>query len=271
MSEVNAQINQCLQLLQDLLSDDLLGVYLYGSAVVGGLQKYSDVDLLVVSNRNTTQEEKKQLISSLLDISGIYMKDTKPPLELTIVVKSDVNPWHYPTLFDFQYGEWLRETFEGGNIAPWQSYEMPDLAIINTQVLLKSKTIFGAQANELLAPVPYRDFIIAMLHDLERLIADIQDDTRNVLLTLARIWSTVETSQIRSKPAAADWALIRLPQKLQPVMERAKLICTGFELEHWNDIKDQVQPCAIFITKKINTQKSLINVDDPNNAIELLD
>lgn len=33
----------------------------------------------------------------------------------------------------------------------------------------------------------YADFIKAMHQDLERLAADIQDDTRNMLLTLARI------------------------------------------------------------------------------------
>ncbi|CAM2894276.1 aminoglycoside adenylyltransferase domain-containing protein [Legionella anisa] len=61
-----------------------------------------------------------------------------------------------------------------------------------------------------------------MLHDLERLSAGLEHDIRNVLLTYARIWSTLETNQIRSKPDAADWVIERLPKMYQPVMNRAK-------------------------------------------------
>jgi len=53
------QLEESLELLKMLSGPDLLGVYLYGSAVVGGLQKYSDIDLFIVTNRATTSEEKK--------------------------------------------------------------------------------------------------------------------------------------------------------------------------------------------------------------------
>ncbi len=52
------QINECLDLVTKILGDNLLGVYLYGSALVGGLQKYSDIDLFVVTNHATTLSEK---------------------------------------------------------------------------------------------------------------------------------------------------------------------------------------------------------------------
>ena len=61
-----------------------------------------------------------------------------------------------------------------------------------------------------------------MLHDLDRLGSELEGDTRNVLLTYARIWSTLETNAIRSKPAAADWVMNHLPKMYQPVMKRAK-------------------------------------------------
>ena len=114
--DVNQQLNECLAVLTKILGADLLGVYLYGSFVVGGLQKYSDIDLFVVINRATTSEEKIKLVTHLLQISGIYMKSIKPPIEMTLVEKTAINPWRYPPLFDFQYGEWLRQSFEMGNV-----------------------------------------------------------------------------------------------------------------------------------------------------------
>jgi predicted nucleotidyltransferase len=267
--EMQQQLKDSLELLKIILGPDLLGVYLYGSSLVGGLQKYSDIDLFVVTNRVTTLEEKTRLIANLLQISGIYMKSSKLPIEMTLVEKAAINPWQYPPHFDFQYGDWLRESFEKGIIEPWLSYEMPDLALIITQVLLKSQTLWGLEPEQLLAYVPYHDFIKAMIHDLNRLAADLEHDTRNVLLTYARIWSTLETNAIRSKPAAADWVMDRLPKIYQPVMERAKSICIGVEKEYWSDIKVLVKSCADFIVDKINVQSSSVNFDDPNKLIKL--
>ena len=83
--EIKNQINQCLNLVKEIFGQDLLGVYLYGSSILGGLQKYSDIDLLVVTNRASTYEEKTQLATQLLQISGVYMVSTKLPIEMTLV------------------------------------------------------------------------------------------------------------------------------------------------------------------------------------------
>lgn len=267
--EMQQQLKDCLELLKTILGSNLLGVYLYGSSLVGGLQKYSDIDLFVVMTRATTSEEKTRLVANLLQISGLYMKSSKRPIEMTLVKKAMINPWQYPPLFDFQYGEWLRESFEKGIIEPWQTDEMPDLALIATQVLLKSQTLWGEKPEQLLAHVPYHDFMKAMLHDLNRLATDLKQDTRNVLLTYARIWSTLATNAIRSKPAAADWAMNHLPKKYQPVMKRAKSICIGIENEHWDDIETLIHPCADFMVDKINAQIPLVNFNDPNLHIRL--
>lgn len=204
-----------------------------------------------------------------MEISGLYMKGSKLPLEVTIVEKSMVNPWHYPPHFDFQYGEWLRQSFEQGNFQPWPSYQMPDLALIITQILLKNEVLSGPKADGVLPIVPYKDFMEAMLEGLGDLCHELETDTRNVLLTLARIWSTLSTDQIRSKPAAADWAISRLPEKYHPVIERAKLICIGVEIEHWDDLKPLIKPCADFMLEQINVQKNLINLHDENKSIKL--
>ena len=215
-NRIERQIDQCLELIQNILGTDLLGVYLYGSTVLGGLQKYSDIDLLVVSNRSTTTEEKTELVKDLLQISGIYMKSAKPPIEMTIVVKSDINPWRYPPHFDFQYGEWLRLEFKAGNLEPWPNKEMPHLAIMLTQLLLAHKILFGPNPTQLISKVPYQDFIAATIDSFDSLMNDLDWDTRNVLLTFARIWKTVTTDSISSKPTAAAWAIDRLPKNYQP-------------------------------------------------------
>ena len=262
---------QCLHLLKDVLGRDLLGVYLYGSAIVGGLQKYSDIDIFVISNRQSTSEEKAQLANNLLQISGIYgMSKDLRPIELTIVVKSTVNPWHYPPKFDFQYGDWMRKDFEAGLIEPWPTKEMPDLALLITQVLLASNILYGPAPHQLLDPVPYHDFIVATIKEIDSLMADLDHDIRNVLLTLARIWYTVETDTISSKPDAAAWTFDKLPEEYKPVMQRARSICLGEEPERWEDISALLHPCAKFIVAQIKKQTSLLeSLSHSNRNIRL--
>lgn len=267
-SKTKKQIHKCLNVVKEIFGQDLLGIYLYGSSILGGLQKYSDIDLFVVSNRATTREEKAKLVAALLKISGIYMKSKKLPIEMTIVEKSAINPWHYPPRFDFQYGEWLRKQFEHGNIEPWPAKEMPDLALLITQILLASNTLVGASPDQLLCKVPYKDFMAAIRDGLPHLMSDLESDIRNVLLTLARIWSTVATDAILSKPAAADWVINHLPENYRPVMERAKAICKGEEKEHWDDIQELIKPCADFMFSEANNKLTEIMLsNDVNRSI----
>jgi predicted nucleotidyltransferase len=269
-SNTEKQILTCVNLVQEIFGPHLLGIYLYGSSIVGGLGKYSDIDLFVVSNRATTREEKAKLVTALLKISGIYMKSKKLPIEITIVEKSEINPWHYPPLFDFQYGEWLRKQFELGNMDPWQTKEMPDLALLITQILLASKTLAGADPDQLLCPVPYKDVMTAIVEALPNLMSELDSDVRNVLLTFARIWNTIATNAISSKPSAADWVINRLPEKYRPVIERAKAIYKGEEQEHWEDIQELIKPCANFMLREINNKIiEIMSSDDLDRSIKI--
>lgn len=245
---ITQQIDDCLTLLKNVLGENLLGVYIYGSFLMGGLQKFSDIDLFVVSKRETTREEKEQLGKALLKISGVYAvsKDLKP-VELTIVAKSQVNPWQYPPKFDFLYGDWMRKDFEAGNVEPWSTKELPNLALVITQLLLSSKVLFGPKPETLLDAVPYKDFILATTREIDSLFGDIDWDTRNVLLTLARIWSTVETNTIRSKADAASWTIEKLPDEYKPALVKAKHILLGEREDDWKEGKKLVSSCADYI------------------------
>lgn len=269
-STAKKQIHQCLTLVKEIFGQDLLGVYLYGSSVLGGLEKYSDLDLFVISYRSTSYEEKSKLTRGLLKISGVYMRSKKLPIEMTIVEKSEINPWHYPPKFDFQYGEWLRKQFETGNIDPWTSKEMPDLALLITQILLASYTLEGSVPDQLLCNVPYKDFMQAITYALPHLMLDLENDVRNVLLTYARIWCTITTNVIHSKPAAANWVINHISQQYRPVMERARAICKGEKKEHWDDLQELIKPCADFILNAINQKMAEIMIsDDINRSIKI--
>jgi len=246
------QLERVAALVRDVLGPDAVGAYLFGSAVLGGLRPASDLDVLVVSKRETTREEKERLVERLLVLSGRSAPEGRwRRVELTIVVESELRPWRYPPRFDFQYGDWLRSEFESGNVEPWPATSNPDLAVLVTMVLLGGTRVFGPLPSEVFDPVPHDDLVDAMVAGIEGLLGDLESDTRNVILTLARIWSTVATGVIGSKDAAADWALLRLAEEHRPVLAQARAIYLGEREERWDDLRPQVRPHAEYIVAEI--------------------
>ena len=66
---VDDQLEAVVGLAGEVLGPDLVAVYLYGSAMLGGLQPRSDVDLLVLGARCLTAAEKRTVVDRLLEIS----------------------------------------------------------------------------------------------------------------------------------------------------------------------------------------------------------
>lgn len=233
----------------------LVGAYLHGSAVLGGLRADSDLDVLAVSARETTHAEKQKIASGLLAVSGNRSRgDARRPIELTIVATSDVRPWQYPPRRDFQYGEWLRERFERGDPDLFRPTIDPDIAILITMVRLGDVTLTGSAAGTTFDEVPQGDLVEALVADIPALIDDIDWDTRNVVLTLTRIWHSVVAGRIRSKDAAAEWALERMPPEHRPVLARAR---EGYLRgnESWEDLRAQVLPFAHAVVAEIEASR----------------
>ena len=241
-----AQTEAVLGLVGGVLGTDVAGAYLHGSAVLGGLRPHSDLDVLVVANRPMTGGERRTLGDGLLALSRYPARDGLRPVELTVVVRSAVRPWRHPPEREFQYGEWLRDGFERGEVPP--PAPDADLAPLITMVRLADRPLLGPPPADLLDPVPRGDLARAMTAGVPDLLDDLETDTRNVVLTLARIWSTLVTGEIRSKDAAADWALARLPHEHRPVLARARSIYLGGDEEHWDDLRHRLRPHAEYVT-----------------------
>lgn len=231
--------------------DNILGIHLHGSAVLGGLRPHSDLDLLVVVRRPTTVAERRSLTAELMKVSG----GAHRPVELIVVVQDEVRPWRYPPNCEYLYGEWLRADYERG-VVPGPG-PLPDLAPLLTVTLLGNATLHGAPPAELLAPVPAADLRHAVVEGIPGLMADLGSDTRNVLLTLARIWVTLATGDIRAKDTAADWVLARLPDEHRPVLARARAVHLGEEPERWGDMaQGRVRACAEFVVGALGRQEA---------------
>jgi aminoglycoside 9-adenylyltransferase len=243
---------QALRIVQELLDDTVVGVYLFGSAVMGGLRRDSDVDVLAVINQPLAEAKRKKVVARLMAASG-RMGDAAGarPIELTIIHLAEIVPWRYPPRSELLYGEWLRQDF-AENRAP-KPEPNPDLAIMLTQVRQSSIPLLGPEARRLIEPVPTGHLRLALAETLPALLGDLHGDERNVLLTLARMWLTAATGEIAPKDVAARWAITRLPEAWGAFLDMARRAYLGEAVDRWDDKRRQARILARHMKQCIET------------------
>lgn len=224
---------KALIVLQECLGSSLQALYLHGSAVNGGLRPNSDVDLLAVCDRNPAPETSALLVDRLMQISGRHPVAPGMPrcLEVMIFLRQDLAASRYPARCAFIYGEWLRDEFEAG-IVP-QAHTDPEYTLVLAQAGQEAINLVGLTREHLLPSVPQGDVRRAIADALPALIGNLPGDERNVLLTLARMWYTLETGTFVPKDAAAEWALPLVSPETAAALALAQAAYRGAAVDDW--------------------------------------
>ncbi|MBD0741254.1 aminoglycoside adenylyltransferase domain-containing protein [Streptomyces sp. CBMA152] len=248
------QIAELVELIDDVWGPEVIGSYLHGSAVSGGLQpgglqQPGELDVLVVSRRGLHDEERHALLRGLLTVSGAGEGDgARRPVNLTVVVQSEVRPWRFPPSGDFHYGEGSRGEFEAGEVP--EPKPMPGLALDITMTLSGGRPLTGPSPELVLDPVPHADVVEASAPGVTRMVAGLDGDPRTAVLSLARIWCILATGEVRSKSDAADWALEHVTPEHREVLEYANQGVSG---AGWSEeLRARVRPCVDAMVAEID-------------------
>ncbi len=228
------QASAVMATLCDILGDGLLAVYLHGSAVSGGLRPQSDIDLLAVAERSLTKDERAALLSSLLRLSARYpaVPGERRYMEVIVFSRRDLADNLFPARAEFIYGEWLRDAFEAGEEA--MPVQDPGLTLVLAQARQEARPLFGP-AREVLLPETQAATVRRAMHDLlPSLLEGLQDDTRNFLLTLARMWHNACRGTFASKDEAALWAIPKLTGEEALTLEKARQAYLGEIADSWH-------------------------------------
>ena len=228
-----------MSLLRQEFGASLAAVWLHGSAVRGGLRPDSDVDVLAVVEHPVDDMTGKRLAAGLLNLSGTPGSG-KRPLELILFQRSDLEALPYPARCAFMYGEWLREVFASGTLP--ESAPDPELTLVLAQARLEARPLVGPDgpdAAEMLPAIPHHDIRRAIADLLPVVIASLEGDERNVLLTLARMWHTVSKGDFVPKDVAATWAAERLPAGPASALLLARSAYLGIGVDDWRTLKRQ--------------------------------
>jgi predicted nucleotidyltransferase len=213
---VAATLRRIVQAIDEILSANLTGVYLHGSLTQRAFASArSDIDLLVVVERDLSERQFRQLRSWLA--VAVLTDPWIARLQMQILVRGRLLR-EDPRGALYQFGE-LRRSGSDGNPIIWLN------------VLASGITLAGQQPRRFLPPITASMLSAALVRELEYLRKEVANPASQwrdqryyrtyAVFTLCRILYTHWSGEIVSKPGAARWALHTIPPRWHSLIRAA--------------------------------------------------
>ncbi|MCF7646431.1 DUF4111 domain-containing protein [Bacillus subtilis] len=250
--EITAQTLAASAILKEILQDKLLGIYIHGSALGGVLKPQSDIDLLTIIKSPLTAKERSRLLAALMQLSGRHPAQNidERCLEVMIFTQADLAANEFPARADFVYGEWLRDSFEAGEV-PLANSD-PEYTLVLAQAYNEAFALYGPEVQTLLTQNTSEHIKAGMRILLPSLMEGLHGDERNVLLTLARMLYTATTGQFTSKDHAALWAIALLSERSANVLSYARSAYLGEVIDDWSGRGSEASALAVDLSLRIS-------------------
>ena len=214
-------LNEFTEQTKQLLGDNLVGVYLHGSAVMGCFNpERSDLDLIIVVREPIPDEIKRAYMDMVL---RCHAAGPAKGIEMSVVRRAVCKPFVYPTPYELHFSighlAWYREDPED-YVREMQGTD-EDLAAHFTILYRRGRRLCGAPIREVFAQVPKRDYLASIWYDIADAEADITEHPLYVTLNLPRVLAYAEEGLVLSKKEGGEWALDRLPAEYHPLIRDA--------------------------------------------------
>lgn len=206
---------------QKILGENLVGIYLHGSAVMACFnEKRSDVDLLVVVNTEISDDVKRQYMDMVVELNALA---PSKGIELSIVRKEVCKPFIYPTPFELHFSiahlEWYRTNPED-YVAKMNGTDK-DLAAHFTIIYHRGKCLFGEEINNIFENVSQEAYFDSIWNDIESAEEDIMENSAYIILNLCRVLAYKKEELILSKQEGGKWGLDNIPEKYNNLIRQA--------------------------------------------------
>ena len=209
--------------LADALGDNLIAVYLHGSAVLGGFRwDRSDLDILALSRSRLSDDQLRRVVLALgaLDYPA-------NGLEFSLMTAAEAKQPAFPAP-RFQLHMTTGGRDRAVKVVDGRARDGdPDLTLHLAVCRASGIAIVGPSPRLTLAEVPKSAMLSAMRDEVRW--AREHASLEYLVLTGARLWLFVETGRISSKVEAGEWAATRYDEP--GVIERALARQGGAEVE----------------------------------------
>lgn len=220
--EVNALLQELLKSVQSILGSHFIGMYLDGSLTSGDFDQDSDIDFVVVTDEDISED-------LFLALQAMHERIAAIDSLWTIQLEGSYISQHAIRRYDPDHA--LHPNIERGSGECLKMADHDEAWAIHRYVLRqRGLTVIGPPPQTLIDSISPNDLRRAMLPALSGWATHIlaHPDEINgrgyqsyTVLTLCRILYTVQLGDVVSKPAAARWAKETLGEKWVPLINRA--------------------------------------------------
>lgn len=220
---------------REILGDNLVGVYLHGSAVMGCFnEKKSDIDLLVVVNEEIPDKTKMRYMDMVVRLNA---DAPEKGIEMSIVRKEACKPFVYPTPFELHFSaahlEWYKAD-PADYVAKMKGTDK-DLAAHFTIIYHRGKCLYGNEIKDVFEKISREDYFDSILSDIEDAEEDIITNPVYIVLNLCRVLAYKREDLILSKKEGGEWGLKDLPEKYHALILQALSEYTTDGVKEWNE------------------------------------
>ena len=204
-----------------ILRDNLVGVYLHGSLVMGCFNpQKSDIDLIIVIDKPISDSIKRAYLDTVVQFNALA---PKKGIEMSIVLRAVCKPFVYPTPFELHFSagylEWYGE--DPDDYIREMTGTDKDLAAHFTIINKRGKCLYGVPIEDVFAEVPSSDYMDSIWFDVEGATEEITEYPMYLTLNLARVLAYKKEGLVLSKKEGGDWALEHLPAEYRPLIADA--------------------------------------------------
>ena len=222
--DVNAILDLLHSNIKEILQDQFVGMYLFGSLANGDFDQHSDIDILVV-----TKAEISNDIFSSLQIMHARVAD----IDSTWATQLEVSYIPQKALRRFDPANILHPHMDRGSGESLHMLAHESDWIVQRHILRERGIILeGPTPQFLIDPISASDLQQAVANVLPLWAKPVLDDPDQIksrgyqsyiVLSLCRMLYTLQCGTIISKRAAADWAQDALSKQWTPLIARAWL------------------------------------------------
>ena len=221
LQQTEKLIGEYVERSENILRENLVGVYLHGSSVMGCFNpQKSDIDLIIVVDRPLSDPEKRAYMEMVV---GLNASAPAKGIEMSVVLRNVCKPFVYPTPYELHFSaghlDWYRD--DPDDYIRRMNGTDKDLAAHFTIINHRGKCLCGAPIEDVFAEVPKADYMDSIRFDVEGAAEEITEYPMYLTLNLARVLAYKEDGLVLSKKEGAEWALERLPAEYRPLVADA--------------------------------------------------
>lgn len=225
MASVYAQYGELLYDFVDAtckaFGDNLVGIYLHGSAAMGCFNPASsDIDLIVVIKDALDFDKRRAYIDDMVRLNA---RAPKKGLEVSVVRREVCDPFVYPTPFEFHFSPMYLDACVNApdEYARSVGHSDPDLAAHFTVIRERGRVLLGEGIPAVFGEVDGKYYMDSIWTDVSGAESDILSEPVYIVLNLARVLAYTREGLVLSKAEGGKWALDNLPREFMPVVEGA--------------------------------------------------